>query len=39
MGIAHRVKDGTLYLVLPGNAKKPGVFQNTTGHWVVILEE
>ena len=38
-GIEHAVKDGTLYLVLPKNAKKPDVFKATTGRWVVTLEE
>ncbi len=38
-GIQHAVKDGTLYLVLPKDAKKPDVFKATTGRWVVTLEE
>ena len=38
-GIEHAVKDGTLYLVLPKDAKKPDVFKATTGRWVVTLEE
>ena len=38
-GIEHAVKDGTLYLVLPEDAKKPDVFKATTGRWVVTLEE
>ena len=38
-GIQHAVRDGTLYLVLPEDAKKPDVFKATTGRWVVTLEE
>ena len=38
-GIERGVVDWTLYLVLSEDAEKPDVYQSTTGHWVVALEE